>query len=97
MFPTFLLPVVGISQTGWYDGGMKIKTSVTISQELLSAIDEFLTEGQNRSRFLEDAAWEYIVRKRRTLENEQDLEIINQHADYLNSAVMDALSDQADL
>ena len=75
---------------------MKVKTSVTLSQELLVAIDELLTSDQNRSRFLEDAAWEHVTRKRRAQENARDLEIINQRADYLNSEVLDALSDQAD-
>jgi len=76
---------------------MKIKTSVTVSQELLNTIDELMDEGQNRSLFLERAAWEYIARLRRAQQNERDIDLINAHADYLNEEVLDALDYQAAL
>ena len=76
---------------------MKIKTSVTVSQELLKTIDELMDEGQNRSLFLERAAWEYIARLQRAQQNERDVELINAHADYLNEEVLDALDYQAAL
>lgn len=81
----------------WYDRGMKIKTSITISEELLKLIDEFVDEGQSRSLFLEAAAREYIVRLRRARQNLRDLELINEHAAYLNDEVMDALDYQVAL
>lgn len=56
---------------------MKIKTSVTVSQELLQTIDELMAEGQNRSLFLETAAWEYIARLQRAQQNVRDIELIN--------------------
>ena len=73
---------------------MKVKTSITISKDLLELIDEFSGEGQNRSLFLEAAAWEYIARLRRSQQNMQDLAIINEQAAYLNDEVMDALEYQ---
>lgn len=73
---------------------MKIKTSVTISEELLKEMDEFLGVDQNRSLFLEKAAWEYIAKLRRAQRNARDIEIINQRADYLNQETLDALSYQ---
>lgn len=73
---------------------MKIKTSVTISQELLTVMDEFLDSDKNRSLFLEKAAWSYIAKLRRAQRNARDLEIINQRADYLNAETLDALSYQ---
>lgn len=73
---------------------MKIKTSVTISQELLTVMDEFLDSDKNRSLFLEKAAWSYIAKLRRAQRNARDLEIINQQADYLNAETLDALSYQ---
>ena len=76
---------------------MKIKTSVTVSQELLKTIDELMDEGQNRSLFLERAAWEYIARLQRAQQNERDVELINAHAEYLNEEVLDALDYQAAL
>lgn len=76
---------------------MKVKTSITLSQELLSMIDNMVGAEQNRSQFLETAAWEYIDKLRRAQVNQRDLEIINQRADYLNSEVADVLTYQAPL
>ena len=73
---------------------MKIKTSVTTSQELLSVMDEFLDADKNRSLFLEKAAWAYIAKLRRAQRNAQDTEIINQRADELNAEALDALAYQ---
>lgn len=38
----------------WYDGGMKVKTSVTLSRELLDELDGRVGQG-SRSSFIEDA------------------------------------------
>ncbi len=73
---------------------MKVKTSITISEELLRAIDEFTDGSQNRSLFLENAGWEYVERLRRAQQNARDLELINQHADELNAEMADVLSYQ---
>lgn len=76
---------------------MKIKTSITLSEELLSTIDDMVDASQNRSQFLETAAWEYIGKLRRAQMNQRDIEIINQRADYLNSEVADVLAYQVPL
>jgi metal-responsive CopG/Arc/MetJ family transcriptional regulator len=73
---------------------MKVKTSVTISQELLHVMDEFLDADKNRSLFLEKAAWAYIAKLRRAQRDAQDIEIINQRAEYLNAEVLDSLAYQ---
>lgn len=74
---------------------MKIKTSVTISSDLIATIDKLLDDSQNRSSFLEAAAWEHISRIRRAKSDQRDLEIINQNAEQLNNEAIDALSYQA--
>lgn len=74
---------------------MKIKTTVSISQELLTVMDEFLDNDRNRSRFLEEAAWNYIASLRRIQRSARDIEIIDRRADYLNAEVLDALAYQA--
>jgi metal-responsive CopG/Arc/MetJ family transcriptional regulator len=76
---------------------MKIKTSITLSQELLTTIDGMVDAAQNRSQFFETAAWEYIARLRRAALNQRDLEIIDRRADYLNSEIADVLAYQAPL
>ena len=78
----------------WYNRGMKIKTSVTLSKELLTAIDRVAGEGQNRSSLLENAAWAYLENLQRAGQNARDLELMNQHADELNAEMEDILSYQ---
>ena len=80
----------------WYNGGMKVKTSVTLSQELLWQIDQ-LPETVNRSAFLETAGWAYLELMRRAESDQRDLEIINGRVDYLNAETPDALLYQVPL
>ena len=76
---------------------MKIKTSITLSEDLVQSIDEFSGQFKNRSVFLETAAWAFIDQLQRAERDAQDLEIINRRADYLNEEVMDALGYQVSL
>ncbi len=46
-------------------GGMKVKTSVTLSEKLLRDIDEVVGPGCNRSAVIEEATAEWIRRQRR--------------------------------
>jgi hypothetical protein len=72
-------------------GGMKVKTSVTLSVELLHAIDA--QEGQ-RSAFIEAAAWAYLRVRQRECRDARDLAIINANAERLNAEALDALDYQ---
>ncbi|RIK58716.1 MAG: hypothetical protein DCC57_00255 [Chloroflexi bacterium] len=76
---------------------MKVKTSITLSQELLDTIDHLPDRYRNRSHFLETAAWAYIRQLRRAEQAARDREILNRRADYLNEEVMDALAYQVAL
>jgi metal-responsive CopG/Arc/MetJ family transcriptional regulator len=80
---------------------MKVKTSITLSENLLTAIDELIEEGseqfQNRSVFLEKAAWAFIAQIHYDEQTAKDIEIINRRADYLNQETMDALTYQIPL
>lgn len=76
---------------------MKIKTSITLSEELVKEIDSLATSEHNRSAFLETAAWEYIAKLRRAQRNERDLALLNEHADRLNEEINDVLSYQIPL
>ena len=73
---------------------MKIKTSITLSEEIIQAIDEI---GSNRSRVIEEAVSEYLVRRRRQQRDARDLELLNRHAEDLNREVEEVLAYQADL
>ena len=79
-----------------YIGGMKVKTSITLSEEILQAIDEML-EGKNRSAFIEAALRAYIRLLRKRERDVRDLEILNKKSDRLNQEAEDVLSYQVDL
>ncbi len=76
---------------------MKIKTSITLSEDLLKAIDEYTGEYKNRSEFIEKAIQSFIRQLIRRQQDARDLEIINQRADYLNREAADVLTYQVDL
>jgi metal-responsive CopG/Arc/MetJ family transcriptional regulator len=76
---------------------MKVKTSITISRELLDTIDALPDEHRNRSAFLETAGWAYVAQLRREEQAARDLGILNRRADYLNREALDALSYQVPL
>jgi metal-responsive CopG/Arc/MetJ family transcriptional regulator len=76
---------------------MKVKTSITLSENLLKTIDEYTGEYKNRSAFIEYAVRAFIMQLIRRQQDSRDLEIINQRADYLNQEAADVLTYQVDL
>ena len=73
---------------------MKVKTSITLSKNLLKEIDAIISKSGNRSLFIEEAIKNYLTHKKRDLRNKNDLEIINRSADELNREANDVLSYQ---
>ena len=73
---------------------MKHKTSITLSEDVLKAIDEQSGPQGNRSEFIETAIRVYIGQRIRDKQNARDLEIINRQADRLNKEASDVLSFQ---
>lgn len=78
-------------------GGMRVKTSVTIDEQVLKAIDKTTTRTRSRSRVIEDAAREFLARRARAAREARDLAIINDAADALNREMDDVLAYQADV
>jgi metal-responsive CopG/Arc/MetJ family transcriptional regulator len=76
---------------------MKTKTSITLSDEVIKAIDLHLGEYRSRSEFLETAARKFIVQLARKKAEKRDLEIINRIADSLNAEAEDVLNYQVPL
>ena len=76
---------------------MKVKTSITLSGDVLRAIDRHHAEFKSRSGFLEAAARGLLARLARTRAERRDLEIINRHADELNAEAEDVLAYQVPL
>ncbi len=73
---------------------MKIKTSITLSEDLLRGMERFQMEYPSRSAFLEEAARKMLARLEREAAERRDLEIIDKHADRLNEEAEDVLSFQ---
>lgn len=74
---------------------MKVKTSVTLSPELLAAIDKRSGESRNRSEFIENIVRTFLHEKDREERDARDIAIINANADYLNAEAADVLAMQA--
>ncbi len=72
---------------------MKVKTSVTLSEELLEAIASQSSEN-NRSALIEEATWRYLRLRRREARDKVELDLINRNADLLNNEVFDVLDYQ---
>lgn len=70
---------------------MRVKTSITLPQELLGRLDRV---DKNRSALLERAARAYLARLESERREQRDLEIINRNADRLNREAEDVLEYQ---
>jgi metal-responsive CopG/Arc/MetJ family transcriptional regulator len=74
---------------------MKVKTSITLSEELLKTVDRrSKQQKRTRSDFIEAAVQAFIQQLIREEQNARDLEIINRHADALNKEAADVLEYQ---
>jgi Arc/MetJ-type ribon-helix-helix transcriptional regulator len=76
---------------------MKIKTSITLSQEIIEQIDALTDLYGNRSALIEQAVRDLIAREVRRRRDAKDLEILNQEASGLNAEAEDVLPYQEDL
>ena len=74
--------------------GMKVKTSITLSEELLENIDRLAVNYKNRSDFIETALQKIVAQMIRAEQNERDLRIINENAERLNQEAEDVLAYQ---
>ncbi len=76
---------------------MKVKTSITISEETLKTIDEYSGERVSRSEFIEKAIQAYLSQLIKNARDAKDLELINRHAKRLNEEADDVLDYQVKL
>jgi metal-responsive CopG/Arc/MetJ family transcriptional regulator len=73
---------------------MKVRTSVTISSELLVQLNELA--GKRRSEIIETALQEYFKKKSHQKKIGSDVDIINKNADLINKQVAETLQFQAE-
>ena len=76
---------------------MKVKTSITLSEDLVQSIDAFYGGQKNRSEFIEKAVRDYLERQAKRKRDMDDFAILNRKAGKLNKEAEDVLSYQAEL
>ncbi|HEX8107605.1 MAG TPA: ribbon-helix-helix domain-containing protein [Kofleriaceae bacterium] len=67
---------------------MKVKASVTLSEDLLRAVDE-LARSSSRSEVIERALRDFFAARARAERDARDLESLNAHADAYNVETAD--------
>lgn len=73
---------------------MKLKTSLTLSEDLLVAVDRLAGPGASRSAFIESVLWDFLARKRDERRREREIQRINRQAQTLNAEMADVLGFQ---
>jgi metal-responsive CopG/Arc/MetJ family transcriptional regulator len=80
-----------------YDLGMKLKTSITLSEDMLKTVRRASQKGESRSQTIERLLRESLTARARRAADERDLAAINRQADELNAETDDVLDYQTDL
>ncbi len=75
---------------------MKVKTSVTLSEDVVKQLDAVVETGESRSQVIERMLREAFATLERRTRDLRDLEIINRNADKLNEEAEDVLSYQVE-
>lgn len=76
---------------------MKVKTSVTLSEDVVAALKKASRKGESRSRAIERLLRETLAAEARLAADARELELINRHANELNREAKDALLDQIEI
>jgi metal-responsive CopG/Arc/MetJ family transcriptional regulator len=75
---------------------MKVRTSITLSKDLIQELDKLLGQSRNRSAFVEQVLHDFLATRARQIDAAKELEILNRHADELNEEATDVLSYQVE-
>ena len=76
---------------------MKLKTSVTLSEDVLTRVARASRKGESRSQTLERLVREGLRARERRAIDEEELARINRHADQLNAEALDVLDYQGEM
>lgn len=80
-----------------YYGSMKMKTSVTLSEDILRFLEKEARKGESRSEVIDRLLRETLANNNRQAREAKDLELINKHIDELNKEAEDVLEYQVEL
>ena len=76
---------------------MKLKTSVTLSEDIMKTVKRAAKRGESRSETIERLVREGLAARARRAADDKDLALINRHADTLNAEAEDVLTYQVDV
>jgi len=76
---------------------VKVKTSISLSQDLVRKIDDLASRYGNRSLLIERAIREFLSSQAKRTRDQRDLDILKRRADALNKEAEDVLSYQVDV
>lgn len=77
--------------------GMRVKTSVTLPEDLLRSLDRAAGGQGKRSRLIEQAVRALLEARARADRDTKEIALINRHADRLNEEAADVLEYQVKL
>ena len=75
---------------------MKMKTSITLEKEMVTAVEEAAREGESRSQVIERILRQSFAARDRDAIDRRDRNTINAHADELNEEAVDVLGYQVE-
>ena len=75
---------------------MKLKTSITLDQDVVAAVEAITRGGESRSRVIERLLRQSLAARARAARDERDMGIIDAHADELNAEALDVLGYQVE-
>ncbi len=73
---------------------MKVKTSITLSEDLLENVDRLAVNYKNRSDFIETMLQKIVAQMIRAEREARDIELYEKHLDELNAEAEDVLKYQ---
>ncbi len=75
----------------------KMKSTITISDELMNAIDQITGQKNNIENLIELLLRKYIEEEKKKRQDLNDLRILNDNSEYFNSEAKDVLTYQVSL
>lgn len=76
---------------------MKVKTSITLSEDVFKFLDDLKKEFKNRSEAIEQALLFFMRQRQQKKLESKELKILNKRAGWLNKEAADALDYQVQI
>lgn len=74
---------------------MKVKTSLTLSEDLVAVIDKLAGPGASRSAYIEQILRDFLTARAKERREAREIAALNKRAALLNAEMQDVLSFQS--